>query len=263
MPKLGVFGVAIATVIARIIEFCICVLDYKRNRYISMRREKNTRLTRGYVKITGPIMLQGLIWGSAMATFSGIMGRMGADMVAAYSVAAVIQNIATVASFGIAEAGSILLGNELGGGELQKAKSDSKKMLFLTVSCGIIGCILMLLLEQPINLFLNFTPQAKYYFGIMYKILSINVVFASITYTSLNGIFTAGGDTRFPLYLDIIIMWGCCVLGGSIAAFIYQLSPICVFIILNLDELLKTPIVLARYKKDKWCINITKKEKRL
>ena len=39
MPKLGCVGLAIATVIAIIIEFCIFVLDSKRIRYIFLRRE--------------------------------------------------------------------------------------------------------------------------------------------------------------------------------------------------------------------------------
>lgn len=67
--------------------------------------------------------------------------------------------------------------------------------------------MLMLAAEGKVASLLNLREEAMAYFHMMYKILSVNTVFASITNTILNGIFTAGGDTRFGLYTDGIVMW--------------------------------------------------------
>lgn len=80
---------------------------------------------------------------------------------------------------------------------------------------------------------------------------------SAILRTMLCGVFSSGGDTGFRLFLDGIVLWGFCVLFGSIGAFILKLDPISVFVIFNMDELLKTPIVLKRYSQNKWINNIT------
>ena len=55
-------------------------------------------------------------------------------------------------------------------------------------------------------------------------------------------------------------MWGFCVLLGSLAAFVFRLPPLAVFVIVNLDEAIKTPIVLRQYAKGKGINNLTEKE---
>lgn len=73
----------------------------------------------------------------------------------------------------------------------------------------------------------------------------------------LCGVFPSGGDTRYGLILDGCVMWSLVAL-GSIAAFVLKLDPMIVFIVLSVDELLKTPFVLIRYGKGTWIQNITR-----
>lgn len=258
LPKLGVTGVAIATLIARFAEMVFCLIDWKRSRLVSIRAAAHPGLGREYLKVTCPAMGQGFVWGGAMATLAAIMGHLGPEVVAANSIASAIQNAATVASFGLAEGGAILLGNLMGKGKLAEAKTDAAILLRISVGAGVICCILMLLMEGPVVSILNLNAAALQYFHVMYKMLSVNVIFAAVTYTTLNGIFLSGGDTRFGLYVDGAVMWGFCVLAGSIAAFVLKLPPLIVFVIVNLDELIKTPIVMIRYFQYKWLKNITK-----
>ena len=258
VPRMGVSGVALATCIARIVEFIICIFDLHFHKTVSFEKQVDSILKKDFIKIAVPMTLQGFVWGGAMAVMSAIMGHLGSDAVAANSIASVIQSIATVASFGLAEAGSILLGNDLGKQDFSKAKQHANALLQAAVVCGILGCILMLVAERPLTGILSLTPAAKSYFCIMYKILSINAIFAAITYTMLCGIFPAGGDTRYGLYMDGIVMWSL-VLIGSLAAFVWHCHPIVVFILLNIDELLKTPFVIKKYYKFDWVKNITRR----
>ncbi|MGI5959680.1 MAG: MATE family efflux transporter [Massiliimalia sp.] len=257
VPPMGIFGVALATVLSRGLEAAVCGVHWSRTKTIGWFGRGARQLSQSFWKVTLPITLEGFVWGGAMAVLAAIMGRMGSDAVAANSVASSIQNTATVASFGFAEAGAILLGNDLGKGSLSQAKVHSRQLMKVAVISGAICCGMMLIAERPITGILNLSDQGITYFSVMYRLLSVNVIFAAITYTLLCGIFPAGGDTRFGLYCDGAVMWGFCVLLGSIAAFVLKWDPIWVFVLINLDELVKTPVVLIRLKKDTWLVNLT------
>ena len=256
-PKLGTRGGAIATCIARACELLACIADMQLRKRNVICRQFEAALFRDFARICGPLTVQGFVWGGAMAVISAIMGHLGSDVVAAHAVAAVVQNIATVASFGLAEAGSILLGKSLGAGEFERAKADSRLLVIASVIFGIIGCVVMLLCEGIVIRAVTLTPQAQRCLGVMYKMLAANSVFAAITYTMLCGVFPAGGDTRYGLILDGCVMWSLVAL-GSVAAFVLKLDPVIVFAVLSVDELTKTPLVLLRYKKGTWIRNITR-----
>ena len=70
--------------------------------------------------------------------------------------------------------------------------------------------------------------------------------------------FRAGGDSRFGFVCDIIAMWAVFVPLGFIAAFVWNLPPLWVYLILSCDEFAKMPVVYFRYRQKKWLRNITK-----
>ena len=68
----------------------------------------------------------------------------------------------------------------------------------------------------------------------------------------------AGGDSRFGFFCDFIAMWAVFVPLGFIAAFVWNLPPLWVYLILSCDEFAKMPFVYIRYRQKKWLRNITK-----
>ena len=256
-PKLGVAGVAIATVIARIMELVICFVDLLRTHQIQFLKKASKDLIRSFIKITAPITLQGVICGSAVSVNASIMGHLNSDVVAANAIAANIQQIATVVCCAFGTAGAILLGGNLGMGQLSLAKENSKKLIRVALISGVISCIAMIACEPLFVSIFDLTDQAKHYFLYMYIILSVNVIFCSYTNTTLCGIFPSGGDTKFGLVCDTLARWGFSILLGYIAAFILHWHPLIVYLILNLNELVKTPFIIPRIRKDTWLHNIT------
>ena len=94
--------------------------------------------------------------------------------------------------------------------------------------------ILMLLTVWPVTNVLNLTDAARQYLVVMYCILAVNVIFATITYCMLCGVFVAGGDTRFGMFLDGITMWTLIAVGYL--AFQMELPPLLIFLILNFSD---------------------------
>ena len=92
----------------------------------------------------------------------------------------------------------------------------------------------------------------------MMYVMSYFSIAQAINTTLVVGVFRAGGDTRFGLYLDLGTMWGGSILLGALAAFVFKWSVPVVYLILMSDEIIKMPIAFLRYKSRKWLNNVTR-----
>ena len=72
------------------------------------------------------------------------------------------------------------------------------------------------------------------------------------------GVFRAGGDTKFALFVDAFPLWCGSVLMAAFAAFYLNLPTKIVYVLIMSDEVIKLPLVIWRYKSKKWLNNITR-----
>ena len=190
----------------------------------------------------------------------GDLGHLGSAAVAANSVAQVARQLATVVSFGLSSATAIYLGKTIGEGKLELAKAYSRRFIVLSVVMGLAGGLLILLAIPVAVSVLSLTLQAKGYLKIMFCIMAYFVVAQAYNTTMVVGTFRSGGDTRFGLILDVSTMWGCSILFGALAAFVWKWSVPAVYVILMSDELIKVPITTFRYLQYRWLRNVTREE---
>ena len=74
----------------------------------------------------------------------------------------------------------------------------------------------------------------------------------------INGIIDAGGDTIFDLYSLVVSMWGLAIPLAILGAFVFNWSPIVVYICTCVDEVGKIPWVLIHFRKYKWVKDLTR-----
>ncbi|MCR5716507.1 MAG: MATE family efflux transporter, partial [Lachnospiraceae bacterium] len=86
----------------------------------------------------------------------------------------------------------------------------------------------------------------------------LNLMAQSINHTVLDGIFAAGGDTKYDMTTNIYTMWCYSLPCALIAAFVLHLPAPVVYCIANSDEIVKLPAVIRRYRKYLWLKNITR-----
>ena len=170
-PKLGILGVALATVIARAVEFTICVIDNFIPKAIHFHiknvLEVNKILFFDFMKYSLPAFGNEIVWGVAFSMYSVIMGHLDSVIVAANAVVVVARNLGTVACFGIADAGAIILGKSIGSGNTDTIKSDSSHFVKITSMSAVVGGIVIFLLRPVFFTMADLTPTAKSYLGIM------------------------------------------------------------------------------------------------
>lgn len=261
-PKMGVFGVAIATTTARAIELILCLVDYFRGAVFKPNAKllfgRHKELTKDFVKYAGPSLVNDLSWTLAFSSYSIILGHMNADIVAASSVSMTLREMFTTVCFGLAQGGAVYVGKELGSNELKKAKNDSRILCYMTFLLAVFFGTMIVLLRHPLMAFFSLSDAAYGYLDIMMMINGYYLIGQAMNTLLIAGLFRAGGNTKFGMICDTITMWCVSVPLGFFCAFVLKLPPMWVYFVLCLDEFWKIPVVYKYYKSYKWVNNITR-----
>ena len=261
-PKLGIAGVALATTIARGIEFLICIIDTLHFKTLRFRPatlfQHHKLLFSDFMRYSLPAFGNEVSWGVAFSMYSVIMGHLGSDMVAANAVVVVARNLGTVVCFGIANAGAILLGKSIGAGKTELVKADASRFCKVTFLSGIAGGVIIFLLRPVFMNMSDLTATAQGYLSIMLFINMYYVLGQAMNPSVICGVFRSGGDSRWGFICDFIDMWVYAVPLGFISAFLLKLPPIWVYFLICTDEFVKMPFIYKHYKSYKWLKNITR-----
>ena len=264
LPAMGSAGAALATTISNFAGFLLCVIFILVKTKFRLKFKNifhaDKDLRQRFSKYTLPYLLNSLLWGFGFTMITVIMGHLGSDAAAANGIAAIVKDLVSCLCFAIAGGSVIIIGNELGAGRLEQAKVYGDKLFKITVISGIILGLVAAASAPLVLYFVNLTETAEHYLFIMLLMCSYYILGRSINSTLISGIFSAGGDTKFGFICDTVTMWAFIVPVGYIAAFKLGLPVMVVYFILNLDEIVKIPVVIAHYKKYKWVKNIINEE---
>ena len=258
-PKMGIKGAALATVLATVVQFLWSVgyvLCRIRAVKFSLRSCEKKLFGRFWQK-TVPLLINNLAWGIGFSMYSVIMGHLGTDAVAANGIANISKNLVVCFCLGLGNAGSIIVGNRLGADRLQEAKEAGVTLTKTAIIAGIVSGLVLIALSPFITKMVDLTPTARGYLQKMLLISSYYIAGKSVNCMTIGGIFAAGGDSKFGMLCDSVTLWCIIVPLGCICAFILKLPVMVVYFVLNLDEIIKLPVVYKHYKKYKWIKNLT------
>lgn len=258
-PKMGIKGAALATVLATVVQFLWSVgyvLCRIRAVKFSLRSCEKKLFGRFWQKAV-PLLINNLAWGIGFSMYSVIMGHLGTDAVAANGIANISKNLVVCFCLGLGNAGSIIVGNRLGADRLQEAKEAGGTLTRTAIIAGIVSGLVLIALSPFITKMVDLTPIARGYLQKMLLISSYYIAGKSVNCMTIGGIFAAGGDSKFGMLCDSVTLWCITVPLGCICAFILKLPVMVVYFVLNLDEIIKLPVVYKHYKKYKWIKNLT------
>ena len=258
-PKMGIKGAALATVLATVVQFLWSVgyvLCRIRAVKFSLRSCEKKLFGRFWQKAV-PLLINNLAWGIGFSMYSVIMGHLGTDAVAANGIANISKNLVVCFCLGLGNAGSIIVGNRLGADRLQEAKEAGGTLTRTAIIAGIVSGLVLIALSPFITKMVDLTPTARGYLQKMLLISSYYIAGKSVNCMTVGGIFAAGGDSKFGMLCDSVTLWCITVPLGCICAFILKLPVMVVYFVLNLDEIIKLPVVYKHYKKYKWIKNLT------
>ena len=267
-PRLGIQGAAVATLTSRILEFCIVVWYAKvKNKVVRFRLRDMWKIDKvllhDFMIYATPVILNELMWGLGSSANTAVIGHLGSAAVAANSVAQVARQLATVVVFGVSNATAIYLGKTIGEKKFELAKAYGRRFTVLSIITGAIGGGMILAAAPIANRFMTLSQEAQGYLTFMFFVMSYFTLCQALNTTLVVGVFRSGGDTRFGLILDVSTMWGCSILIGAAAAFLFHASVPVVYMILMSDEVIKVPITVKRFLSYKWIQDVTREKDEL
>lgn len=265
-PRLEIKGAAIATLIAKIVELLIVVLyvfvfDRRLNFKLQDLKRRDKLLSADLRKYCTPVVVNEVAWSLGIAMQSLLFGWMDTIAVSANTIIGVVQQLATLVIFGVANATAVIIGKTIGEGNMELAMERGRKMKIFSIVMGIFAAVLIVLCRNIMVDFYNVSESTKILAKEMLIVAAVVVFFISNSGVSIVGILRGGGDTRYAMVLEIVSLWVIAVPLGFVAGMVLNLPVVVVYALFKSDEVVKTVCCWIRISGDKWLRNVTRDRK--
>lgn len=218
LPALGVYGLGLAFAIQAWFDFlllllCCCVLsDFKKFELFKKRSLQDFKYLKKIFSIGWPMSLQ---FGGELGAFfvmTMMIGWLGTNALVVSQVTQQWMFLVVVPIFAMAEASGILVGQAVGAKDFTELNIINRASLFLAL--GLIGILDVGFIFFP-HFFASFymnsqdqhNPQLMELIQPMFALMAAALLFNSmrdVISGSLRGLF----DTKFPMRVGLLIMWG-------------------------------------------------------
>ena len=261
-PELGVVGAAIATVISRVVECGIIVIWTHRHKerspfirgvyksmYVPMSLVKQ-------IAILGlPLLLNEILWSGGMTMLNQSYSLRGLEVVSAVNIASTVSNLFFCAFFAMGTTVSIMIGQLLGAGELERAvDEDTKLIAFAVALCAAVGLVMAAIAPLVPEIY-NTTDRVK---DIACSLLIVSAVMMPMNAFTNSCYFTlrSGGKTVITFIFDSGYMWVIAVPAAYILSRFTDMPILPLYICVHALELVKCVIGFCMLRSKKWVKNL-------
>lgn len=262
-PQLGVAGAAIATVLSRFVELAIITVwahtNPKKNPWL-VGAYRGLRIPAALVRqicIKGaPLAANEVLWSVGMTFLVQCYSLRGLEVVAAVNISNTINNVFSTVFMAIGSAVSILVGQQLGAGQLERARDTAYKTIaFAGFCCVCIGGVMALASPVFPGIYQT-TPEVRS--------LAATLILLVALFMPQNGIlhstyFTirAGGKTLITLIFDSGFVWGLMIPVAFVLTRYTDLPMPAVFIAVNAIDMFKCVVGFCLLRSNMWLNNMT------
>lgn len=257
LPKMGVAGAAIGTLIARIFEFAvICGYLFFKDKEINFKIKDLFKsvgaLWKEYIRISIPVLISDGILALGNNSVAMVIGRLGESFVAANAVTAVTQQLSSVMTQGFSQAGAIVTGYTLGEGDRKKALDQGYAFLGIGFVFGLVAAIIIMLISAPMINAYNLSCETQSIARELMWSISIITVFQATNSIMTKGVLRGGGDTKVLMIADNIFLWVASIPLGVVAGLVLHLPAFWIYFALKIDQFLKAFWCVVRLRSGKW-----------
>ena len=262
IPAMGIKGAAIATVAARVCELSVVVWWTHRNKaknrfivgaYKSMRIPRE--LFAGILRKGFPLMLNEVLWSTGQAMLTQCYSVRGLEAVSALNISSTVSNLFFCAYFAFGSAISIIVGQLLGAGEIERAKDEDRKLIFSAVIvCFAIGAAMAGFAPLFPQIY-NTTDTVKTIATHCLIVSAVMMPFHGFIHTAY---FTlrSGGKTVITFLFDSVYVWAVLIVAAFILSRFTTVPIVPLFTIVQSLEIIKCVIGYVLIKKGVWAKNL-------
>ena len=265
LPEMGVRGAAVATVVSRFVELSIVA------GWMHLNRNKAAPYIRGVYRsfkipgtllksVTGkciPLLANEFLWSTGIALLNQSYSTCGLDVVPALNISATIQNLANVVSIALANAIGITMGQMLGAGKSrEELKQANGKLLNLSILCGAVFGVLLLLVAELFPLLYNTTDQVR---SLASSLIRVTALMMPLIAYSLATYFTlrSGGQVFITFLFDSCFMWVCPVVLAFLLSRFTDMGIVAMYAICQGVDVIKAGFGTWLIRKGVWIRDLT------
>ena len=269
LPALGIQGAALATLLARVVEFTICLVAALRSRTIPLNipclLRPGTAMLRRFVRYASPVIVNEILWGAGNSMMTVILGHThnSVEMLAANAVTGNLSRLFLVVCFGLGAATAVIGGKAIGEGQShEEVLSLSHCLLLFTVLLGTaIGAVALILLPTV------FQPYVFPLFKLYGESARIATAFAVAAFacmplhayaiSAIVGVLRSGGDVTWATVLDIGPQWLIAIPVTAVLALVLHAGPFAIAFATHAEAAMKVPLSIWRVSSGKWIHDVT------
>ncbi len=258
LPRLGVKGAATATVIARFAELAILVLwthlHSRRCPFIvgALRSPYIPAKLIAQITVRGlPLMLNEFLWSMGVTITNQCYSTRGLDALAAINIASTISNLFNIVFLSMGSVIAIIVGNQLGAGETQRAQDTDRKLIALSFMSAVGMGILLIGFAPIFPLLYNTTSTVRSLATYLIMIFAAVMPFHALAHASY---FTlrSGGQVLITILFDSVFMWVIAIPVARLLADFTNIGIKLLFPICHGLEAIKAFLGLALVNKKTW-----------
>lgn len=206
-PEMGLYGVAVGTVIARNAGgFASLAVLTARRRGISLRLghllHLSTKRIRRIWHVAYPAMTERVVNSTSYAFFMAMVASLGTPLLAGHQIALNVESLAFMPAFGMSVAVTTIFGQAVGSGRYRIGQIVVKRtILFTTVLMVTLGVLFVLFAPQAVKVF-RATPEVLHFAGLALQIAAVEFPFFALTFI-LMGALRGAGDTRSTMFINM------------------------------------------------------------
>ena len=260
-PAMGVKGAALATVFCRVIEVSLTlfavfvrknVIAAPLKEFFGWKREFVARVVRNCI----PTTINESMWAAATAAYNAAYGHMSVTAFAAVQAGNTVLNLFTMAIFSLGDGMMILVGQDLGRQNFDRAFRVAREIVKVGLVVGSTAGLLLLVLSRPIAGLFNFTPEGIETLRNILVIYGFAMVLKLYNGIHVTGTLRSGGDTKFAMISELSTMW---LIGVPLVYLgaLYLKLPVHWVVLLSIsEEVVKACILTWRFFSKKWVNNV-------
>lgn len=251
----GVAGVAVATVLSRILNLVIVMVAskalVKANK--DLERLKNIEIFRQIIKVGLPSALETALYNVAMTLTIRFLNQMDESgfHVTARAYAAQIANFSYCAGAALAQANAIMTGWRIGEGDYEACDKGTKKAacIGIIVAAGL-ETVFFLSADVLIRIFTEDLEMIQ----LVKTLLAIDIVLeiGRVTNLVFGQALKTSGDAVFTTVIGVLFMYLCMVGGTWFFGIHLNLLSVGAYIGLATDECVRAMFMFLRWQSGKW-----------